>query len=73
MRHETTQIRNMLTQLQHENAILKEQIGASSNTFARENARLGMITHCCLSRLHQILISVIPHVPMSPGEHGEVS
>ena len=32
MRHETFPVRNMLTQLQHENATLKEQICASSNT-----------------------------------------
>ena len=73
VRHETIPIRNMLTQLQHENSILKEQICTSSNTHASENTRLGMITYCCLSRLHQILISVIPHVPMSPNEHSEVS
>ena len=73
VRQETIPIRKMLAQAQNENTTLKEQVNATSHIHYSEQTRLGVLTHCCESRIHQILISVIPHVQLSPGEHHGIS
>ena len=73
MRQTTIPMQKTLAHLQHENTILKEQLSVSPNTHYSEQARLSMWTHCSISRVHQILISIIPHILMTPGEHGEVT
>ena len=73
VRLETIPMSHILAQVQSENLTLKEQLSTSSHIHFSKRAWLGVLTHCCLSRIPQILISLIPYVPMSPGEHHEVS
>ena len=73
MGQETIFIRQILAQVYSENLTLKKQLSTLSHIHFSERARLGILTHFCLSRIHQILTSIIPYVPMSPGEHNEVS
>ena len=60
-------------QLQRDYNIMREQLGALQNIYASKVARVRVMSHCCLGRIHQILISIIPYITMSPGEHHEVS
>ena len=73
MRQNTIPVQRILSQLQNDNSTLKEQISTFSNIHASKNAQLSILIHCCFNRLHQILISVIPYINMSPGEYNEVS
>ena len=57
-------LRQTVEQVQAENNLMKEQIATLSNAFFR--------THCCLSRLHQVLISIV-YIVMPVEEHREVS
>jgi len=61
-----------MTQLQKDNNVLKEQIATLGNAYLSKIAGLTMLTNCCLSRLHQVLISIVPYIEMSVGEHHEI-
>jgi len=52
---------------------MKEQLGAFQNIYASEIARLRIWSSCCLNKIHQILISIVPYINMSPSEHHEVA
>ena len=73
VKQESIRTQRILLQLKNDNDSLKKQLSNSSNIHASEQARLRIMTHCCFSRLHQILISVIPYIQMSAGEHHAVS
>ena len=59
LKHESFSSRQLITQLQEENNTLKEQIATLNNTMSSEIARVTVLTHCCLGRLHHILISIV--------------
>jgi len=60
-------------QVQIDNKIIKEQLSALSNTMFSEMACMSARTHCCLSRLHQLLITVVPYITMPVETHHETS
>jgi len=72
-RQSTMPVHNVIKQLQSDCNIMKEQLGAFQNVYASEIARLRIFSSCCLSRINQILISILPYIIMSPGEHHEVA
>ena len=71
LRTEVISLWQVIVQQQAENNILKEQVATLSNTLFSELACLTSRTHCCLSRLHQILIAIVPYIVMPEGEHNE--
>jgi len=73
VKRETIPTNRVMSQLQHDVAILKEQFSVMNNLYASEIVRLGIISHCCLSRIHQVIISIIPRVSIPLAEHSEVS
>jgi len=73
MRQSSIHMQKALAHLQQENHILKEQISTTANIHYSERARLSMWVHCGISRIYQILIWIIPRIPMTPNEHGEVA
>ena len=66
-------IHRVVVQIKRDHNIMKEQLGALQNVYASEIARLEVMTHCFLSKIHQILISIVPYMTMSPGEHHKVA
>ena len=73
IRRENIPTQRVLDLVQNDNHIVQEQLILVNNIHASEIARLGVLTHCCLSRLHQIFISVIPYVKMPTSGHTELS
>ena len=72
VKQESIPTQQMLDQIHSDNTINREQLGAISNTYASELAHLILVTHCCLSRFHQVLTSMIPRISMPFDEHEEV-
>ena len=70
---ELTSNQQLLTQIQSDKDIMRERIDTISNTYASELVRLSLVTHCCFSRFHQLLTSVIPRISMPFNEYEEVS
>ena len=62
-----------LTQQNHENATLREQMAMLSSTLFSELACLTKQTHCCLGRIHHLVIAVVPRIYMSEAEHNDLS
>ena len=62
VKQDSIPLHRMVTQLQRDNGILRKQFSASDNIHYSETARLRVFTYCCLSRLHQILVTLIPQV-----------
>ena len=73
VKQDSIPLHRMVTQLQRDNDILREQFSASDNIHYRETARLRDFTYFCLSQLHQILVTLIPHVNISFDGHNELS
>jgi len=69
----TIPMRKTIAHLQQENNKLRMQIHASSETHHSERARSNMWIHSGMSRIHQILIGIIPRIPMTPSEHTEAA
>ena len=66
-------LRQTVEQVQAENNMMREQIAALSNTFFSKTTFMIVRTHCCLNRLHQVLISIVPYIVMPAEEHREAS
>ena len=62
-----------IAHLQQENSKLRQQINTSSEIHHSERARSNMWIHSGMSRIHQILIGIIPRIPMTPSEHTEAA
>ena len=73
MRREDISTQRVLGLFQNDNHIMQEQFSVVNNIHASEIARLSVITHCCLSHLHQISTSVIPYVNMPTSGYTELS
>ena len=71
IRNETIHSNPMVNQLRQKIATLIQKIASVSGTYNSELARLSTITYRRFSRLHQILITIIPHLSMSPSDHIE--
>ena len=63
----------LLTKLQNDINILSEQLGVIRNIYESEIARIGLTTYRYFSRLHQILIAVVPRIAMPKPEHQDTS
>ena len=73
LKSEILSLRQTTTQLQADNDLLREQISTLSSTLFGEIACLTTRVHCCLGRIHQTLIAVVPHIGMPEGEHREIA
>ena len=63
----------IINQLRQDIAILTQRVGSVTDAYNSEIARLSTTTCRCFSRLHQILIAIIPHLSMSPSNYVETS
>ena len=70
---EVTTFNQIASQQQTENNMLREHIAALSTTIFSELADLTKRTHCCLGRIHDLLIAAIPHISMAEEEHHDLS
>jgi len=59
-----------IAQQQTENAMLREQLATLNTTIFSELACLTQHTHCCLWRIHHLLIATIPR---TEAEHNDLS
>ena len=62
-----------IAQQQTENAMLREQLATLNTTIISELACLTQRTHCCLGRIHHLLIVAIPRISMTKAEHNDLS
>jgi len=53
--------------------MLNERIATLNKTYFSEIARVTVLTYCCLDRLHQVLISIVPYIEMPVEEHHDAS
>ena len=63
----------MLTLQNYENATLKDQIAILSNTLFSELACLTQRIHCCIGRIHHLLIAAVPRIHMTEAEHNDLA
>ena len=72
LKSEIFSLKQIVTQKQSENDLLREQMLTLSTTLFGELSCLTQCTHCSLGRIHHILIASIPHIVMSEEEHQEL-
>ena len=63
----------IVDQLRQEVALLTQEMGSLTEAYNGEIARLSTVTYRCFSRLHQILITIVPYLSMPPSNHIETS
>ena len=69
----TIPMQKTIAHLQQENSKLRQQINTLSEIHHSERARSNMWIHSGMSRIHQILIGIIPRIPMTPNQHTEAA
>jgi len=73
LKSEVFSLRQTTIQIQTDNNVLKEQISILSTTLFSEIACLTTRVHCCLGRIHQVLIAVVLYIGMPEREHREIT
>ena len=73
IRHEKTLPDHSLMGIRNDINVITEQLGAVRNMYESELARIGLTTYRCFTRLHQILITTVPRIPMPEAEYNDVS
>jgi len=66
-------IKHELTQRNQDNITVNEQIVMMSQTVFREIACLTQCTHLCLGRIHHMMITAVPRIPMTEAKHIDLS
>ena len=66
-------IKHELTQRNQDNITVNEQIVMMSQTVFSEIACLTQRTHLCLGRIHHMMITAVPRIPMTEAEHSDLS
>jgi len=70
---EIATLSQLLAQQSQEQAILREQLATLSDTLFSELACLTQRTHCCIGRIHHLLIAAVPRIYMSKAEHNDLA
>jgi len=73
IKSEVFTLNQTIVQQQNENAMLREQLATLNTTIFSELACLTQRTHCCLGRIHHLLIVAIPRISMTKAEHNDLS
>ena len=60
-----------LQKLRYDVNIVKEQLGAIHNVYESKLERISLTTYRCFARQHQIMLAVVPRVPMTEAEHND--
>ena len=66
-------LKHELTQQNHDNITLREQMVMLSQTVFSEIVCLTQHTHLCLGRIHHMMITTVPRIPMTEAEHSDLS
>ena len=61
------------TQLRYELDALKRYMGETHHNHGSRVARVSSVAFRCLSRVHQLLITFTPFIPMTAEAHAEIS
>jgi len=62
-------LKNELIRRNQDNIALNEHLALMSQTVFSEIACLTQRTHICLGRIHHIMISAVPRIPMTEADH----
>jgi len=66
-------LKNELIQRRQDDIALNEHLALMSQTIFSEIACLTQRTHICLGRMHHMMISTIPHVPLTEADHYDLA
>jgi len=66
-------LKNELIRCNQDNIALNEHLASMSQTIFSEIACLTQRTHICLGRIHHMMVSVVPHIPMAETDHYDVA
>jgi len=66
-------LNQLLIQQTQEQAILREQLATLSDTLFSELACLTQRTHCCIGRIHHLLIAAVRRIHISEAEHNDLA
>ena len=66
-------LKNELIRRNQDNIALNEQLALMSQTVFSEIACLTQRTYICLGRIHHMLISAVPRIPMTEADHWDLS
>jgi len=66
-------LKNELTRRNQDNITLNEQIAMMSQTVFSEIACLTQRTHICLGRIHYMMITAVPRIPLTESDHYDLS
>jgi len=73
IKNEITTLSQLLAHQSQEQAVLRSQIEILSESIASELACLTQRTHCCIGRIHHLLIAAVPRIYMSEAEHNDIA
>ena len=73
IKNEITALSQLLAHQSQEQAILRNQIVTLSESISSELACLTQRTHCCIGRIHHLLIAAVPRIYMSEAEHNDIA
>ena len=62
IKNEITALSQLLAHQSQEQAVLRSQIETFSESIASELACLTQRTHCCIGRIHHLLIAAVPRI-----------
>ena len=73
IKNEITALSQLLAHQSQEQAILRNQIATLSENISSELACLTQRIHCCIGRIHHLLIAAVPRIYMSEAEHNDLA
>ena len=73
VKNDITSLSQLLAYQSQEQAVLRSQIEILSESINRELACLTQRTHCCIGRIHHLLIATVPRIFMTQAEHNDIA
>ena len=73
IKHEIHPNTDEVNRIQYDLSILQERVGVLDMIFNNEMARISSLTYRSLSRIHHLIITILPYLTMPPDNHFETA
>jgi len=73
IKNEITALSQLLAHQSQKQVVLRSQIEILSESINSELACLTQRTHCCIGRIHHLLIATVPRIFMTEAEHNDIA
>ena len=73
VKNDITSLSQLLAYQTQEQAVLRNEIEILSASINSELACLTQRTHCCMGRIHHLLIATVPRIFMTEAEHNDIA